>query len=60
MPEKLLTIFAVEDMVGFKKTKIFELIKKGEFPQNRNIKGKKLWLLSDIQEWITEQIQQAS
>jgi len=60
MPEKLLTIFAVEDMVGFKKTKIFDLIKKGEFPPNRNIKGKKLWLLSDIQDWIVEQIQQAS
>lgn len=59
MTEKFLTIFAVEDMVAFKKTKIYELIAKGEFPSNKKIKGKKVWLLSEIQEWIDDEWQQA-
>lgn len=60
MPEKLLTITAVEEMVGLKKTKIYELIKAGEFPHNKNVRGRSLWLLSDIQDWIAKEWQAAS
>lgn len=52
MVERLLTLSAVEEMVGFKKIRIYDLMKIGEFPKNKNIKGKSVWLLSEIQNWI--------
>lgn len=60
MTEKLLTLHSVEDMVGFKKSRIYELMKTGEFPKNKTIKGKSVWLLSEIQNWIQIEWKSAS
>ncbi|QBZ83458.1 AlpA family phage regulatory protein [Hydrogenovibrio crunogenus] len=59
VPEQLLPLPKVEMMIGLKKSKIYALIKTGEFPKNRVIKGKALWLSSEIQNWISEQWQAA-
>jgi len=60
MTERLLNITSVEEHVGLKKTKIYELIKTKEFPASKMVRGRSVWLLSDIQEWIANEWQAAS
>jgi predicted DNA-binding transcriptional regulator AlpA len=55
--EQLLPLPLVELKVGFGYNKIYELMKRGQFPKNRNIFGKKVWRSSEIDEWIEQQWQ---
>lgn len=57
---RLLPLPKVEDKVGFKHTKIYELIRAGEFPTGKLIQGKRLWLEREIDEWIERQWASAS
>lgn len=54
-PERLLRLSAVEEIVGAKKSWIYEEIREGRFPRPRKLSPysrRRGWLLSDIQGWI--------
>jgi prophage regulatory protein len=51
--KKLLTIKEVTQMVGFKTSTIYKFIKTKGFPQPVKIGKSSRWLLSDINQWIT-------
>lgn len=51
--ERLLKIDKVEELVGFKKAKIYGLMKQGKFPKNIKIGGNTLWKYSEISKYIT-------
>ena len=51
--DRLLRIKDVESAVGFKKTKIYGMIKLGEFPKSYPIAGRIVaWRLSEINAFI--------
>lgn len=56
--EKLLKISDVSDMIGYGHTKIDEWVTHGKFPQpiRPHGTGHPRWLLSEVQEWIQEQV----
>lgn len=54
--EKLLTLPQVKEYIPFGTTKIYELIKTGDFPKQNKIGGSSLWRLSEIQKWIENNI----
>lgn len=55
-PEKLVDIKTVSEMIGFKKTWIYNKIKEGgDFPKPAKIGRSIRWKLSAIQNWINEQ-----
>ena len=53
--DKLIKITTVMDYVQMSKSKIYDYMKKGDFPKNHVIGGSSLWFLSDIQEYIQNQ-----
>lgn len=59
-PQRLLTLPKVEDKVGFKHSKLYALIRAGEFPPGKLIQGKRLWLEREIDAWIEHQWASAS
>lgn len=56
MTDKLLRQSAVEDRVGLKKSKIYEMIAAGEFPRPLKLGGVNVWPESQIGKWITDLI----
>ncbi|MDX9744893.1 MAG: AlpA family phage regulatory protein [Arcobacteraceae bacterium] len=52
--EKLLKLAGVMDYIPFSKSKIYELVSKNEFPSPLAVGGNKLWLYSDIQNYINK------
>ncbi len=63
MEEKLIRLSQVEDLIGCKKTKIYEMVKSGDFPRpialcTGNTRPTRRWALSHVQRWITNQINQ--
>ena len=56
---KLLRLTDVMDRVGLKKSKIYELIKGGNFPEQIKICGASTWLDTEIDKWIMEQVSAA-
>ena len=55
MEDKLIKIQTVMDYVQLSKTKIYDYIKEGKFPQSHKVGGSSLWFMSDIQNYILEQ-----
>lgn len=58
--ERLLPLPELEKKVGFKHTKIYELMRAGQFPSGKMIQGKRLWLEREIDAWINDQWASAS
>lgn len=56
MTDKLLRLDAVEDAIGLKKSKIYEMIGKGEFPRPVKLGAINTWPASDISAWISARI----
>lgn len=54
--EMLLNQKQVEEMIGFKKDFIFNRLKNNTFPKPIKFGRCNRWRLSDIQEWISQQI----
>ncbi|WP_367619833.1 helix-turn-helix transcriptional regulator [Caballeronia sp. SEWSISQ10-4 2] len=50
--ERLLRLPQVLDMVGPGKTRLYEMMKTGEFPQSRKIRHMSVWVESEVQDWI--------
>ena len=50
---RILRLPAVEAAVGFKKSKLYELIQEGQFPQPVRLGNKSVgWLADEVQAWI--------
>lgn len=50
----------VEDLVGFKRTHIYQMIRDGNFPRPLKIGGASRWSLNVIQEWMRAQVREAA
>ena len=55
--EKLLPLRQLESVVGFRKSKIYQLIESGEFPPPIKIGRSSRWPSSEISDWVQETIQ---
>lgn len=53
--DRLLGLPQVEEYVHFKRTKIRELMAKGEFPKPLKFGKSAAWKMSQIQDWIASQ-----
>ena len=50
---RILRLPAVETAVGFKKSKLYDLIQEGQFPQPVRLGNKSVgWLADEVQAWI--------
>jgi len=53
MTDKLLRLPKVLELVGIKKTKLWEMIKKGRFSKQKKLGTKtSVWSFIEIQQWI--------
>lgn len=58
---RILRLPAVEDVTGIKKTKIYDEIKNGRFPQPVRLGTRSVgWLADEIQDWISARAAQRS
>ena len=57
--ERLLTVHAVLEQISMSRSKVYQLMRAGRFPKPRMIEGKTLWLQSEVQAWIAEQVAEA-
>jgi prophage regulatory protein len=55
--EQLLPLRQLESVVGFRKSKIYQLIESGEFPPPIKIGRSSRWPSSEISDWVQETIQ---
>lgn len=55
---RLLRLPHVEDRTGIKKTAIYGMIKAGAFPAPIKIGNMTLWLESEVEHWILDQVAQ--
>ena len=55
-PEKFLTLSDVIDRVAVTRSTIYRWMQAGSFPRPIKVGIRSLWLESDIQAWIREQI----
>jgi prophage regulatory protein len=55
--EKLIRLPKVKEMVGLGTTAIYDKMKKGEFPKQVKLGRLSGWVESEVQAWITKQIQ---
>mgnify|MGYP005685034329 CR=1 FL=1 len=55
--EKLLPLRQLESVVGFRTSKIYQLIESGEFPPPNNLGRRSRWPSSEISDWVQETIQ---
>ena len=52
---RLLRIKDVEEAVGFKKTKIYEMVNRGEFPKPVSLGARAVaWRSDEVERWINE------
>ncbi len=56
MATKLLRIGTVEDRIGCKKSKIYELIAKGGFPKPVKIDHCSVWPECEVERWIADRV----
>ena len=55
--EKLLPLNQLKSVVGFRKSKIYQLIESGEFPPPIKIGRSSRWASSEVSDWVQETIQ---
>ncbi|MDR1074812.1 MAG: AlpA family phage regulatory protein [Xanthomonadaceae bacterium] len=54
--EELAPLQRVLTMTGCSRTRIYGLIKEGAFPAPIKLWGRSLWVVSEVQGWIRQQI----
>ena len=55
MMDKLLTEKQVSEIVGFKRTRLFKMIGKGDFPPPKKYGRNNRWFESDIEQWLKKE-----
>ena len=55
--ETLVPLRQLESIVGFRKSKIYQLIESGEFPPSIKIGRSSRWPSSEISDWVQVTIQ---
>ena len=55
MMDKLLTEKQVREIVGFKRTRLFKMIDKGDFPPPKKYGRNNRWFESDIEQWLKKE-----
>ena len=53
--DKLLTEKQVTEIIGFKRTKLYQMIKKGDFPTPKKYGRTNRWFQSDIEDWLKKE-----
>jgi prophage regulatory protein len=53
--DKLLTEKQVSEIVGFKRTRLFQMIKAGDFPPPKKYGRNNRWFESDIEQWLIKE-----
>ena len=53
--DKLLTEKQVSEIVGFKRTRLFQMIKAGDFPPQKKYGRNNRWFESDIEQWLIKE-----
>tara|TARA_R110002124_G_scaffold287223_1_gene471742 strand:- start:7120 stop:7308 length:189 start_codon:yes stop_codon:yes gene_type:complete len=56
MTKRLLRLETVENYIGLKKSKIYDMIGKGEFPRPVKLGSCNTWLESEIEHWIADRV----
>ncbi len=54
MTAALLNVHGVVAKTGLSKSRIYELVRHGEFPRPRRVEGRTVWLESLVDAWISE------
>ena len=53
MESRVLRLKEVEKMVGYKRSSIYAMMAKGEFPQRRKIGTRRVvWIKEEIEQWL--------
>jgi prophage regulatory protein len=59
--ERFLRLAEVESRIGLRSSKIYQMIRDGEFPAPVRICGRvSRWPLSDVSRWMSEQVRSSS
>lgn len=56
--ERLLTLPAVENTIGFKRSHIYDLVRENKFPAPVAIGTSRRWKETEVQDWISRQTKQ--
>jgi prophage regulatory protein len=59
MAERLLRRPGVQDKVGYKRSALYKLIKRDQFPAPIKIGRSSFWVESEVDRWIEQRIEQA-
>ena len=52
--EQMLTITDITKITTIKRTKLYELIKNGDFPKPNTTSKRKIWTASTVREWMQQ------
>lgn len=59
--DRFLPLAEVERVTSLKKSKLYEMVKAGEFPAQRKVtRRRRAWLESEVTAWITKTISNPS
>lgn len=56
MTERLLRLDAIEDRIGLKKSKIYDMIRHGEFPRPVKLGACNAWPENEVLAWIADRM----
>jgi prophage regulatory protein len=57
--ERLLNVHGVVVVVGLSKSRIYAMVRLGQFPRPRRIEGRSMWRQSEVELWIGERWESA-
>jgi len=57
--DRFLPLSEVERATSLKKSKLYEMVRTGDFPRQKRVTGRRrAWLASEIESWIRERAQE--
>ena len=58
--ERMLTITDIMKITTIKRTKLYDLIKNGDFPEPNTTSKRKIWTASKIRNWMQQKAEERS
>ncbi|WP_419615999.1 helix-turn-helix transcriptional regulator [Thiolapillus sp.] len=58
--KQMLTITDIMKITTIKRTKLYELIKNGDFPKPNTTSKRKIWTASTVKEWMQQKAEERS